>query len=198
MKEIKITTDSKNYPVLVGTEILTERNFEEFSEREILLVIDSNINSAIKTSVKESLNKISSNFIHITIEASEENKSNSKWLRRAVSRMFNKECTDDPLFEKIAIAYAEASPSADAYSFVAGVLEKKDDISGAQEMRMKAFDLETDPFKKANFKLKFAQAAKKRGQKSRARQLAREAIALNPNMGRAYLFIASLYAESNL
>ena len=76
MKEIKITTDSKNYPVLVGTEILTERNFEEFSEREILLVIDSNINSAIKESVKESLNKISSNFIHITIEASEENKSN--------------------------------------------------------------------------------------------------------------------------
>ena len=47
-----------------------------------------------------------------------------------------------------------------------------------------------------NFKLKFAQAAKKRGQKSKARQLAREAIALNPNMGRAYLFIASLYASS--
>jgi len=39
--------------------------------------------------------------------------------------MFNKECTDDPLFEKLAIAYAEASPSADAYSFVAGVLAKK-------------------------------------------------------------------------
>ena len=63
-------------------------------------------------------------------------------------------------------------------------------------MRMKAFDLETDPLKKANFKLKFAQAAKKRGQKSKARQLAREAIALNPNMGIAYLFIASLYASS--
>jgi len=126
----------------------------------------------------------------------ENNKSNSKWLKRAVSRMFNKECTDDPLFEKLAIAYAEASPSADAYSFVAGVLAKKGDISGAQEMRMKAFDLETDPLKKANFKLKFAQAAKKRGQKSKARQLAREAIALNPNMWRAYRFIASLYASS--
>jgi tetratricopeptide (TPR) repeat protein len=123
-------------------------------------------------------------------------KSDAKWLKRAVSRMFNKECTDDPLFEKLAIAYAEASPSADAYSFVAGVLAKKGDVSGAQEMRMKAFDLETDPFKKANFKLKFAQAAKKRGQKSKARQLAREAISLNPNMGRAYLFIASLYASS--
>ena len=124
------------------------------------------------------------------------NKTNTKWLKRAVSRMFNKECTDDPLFEKLAIAYAEASPSADAYSFVAGVLAKKGDSSGAEQMRMKAFDLETDPFKKANFKLKFAQSAKKRGQKSKARQLAREAISLNPNMGRAYLFIASLYATS--
>ena len=124
------------------------------------------------------------------------NKTNAKWLKRAVSRMFNKECTDDPLFEKLAIAYAEASPSADAYSFVAGVLAKKDDVSGAEEMRMKAFELETDLFKKANFKLKFAQSAKKRGQKSKARQLAREAISLNPNMGRAYLFIASLYATS--
>ena len=126
----------------------------------------------------------------------EANKTNAKWLKRAVSRMFNKECTDDPLFEKLAIAYAEASPSADAYSFVAGVLAKKGDSSGAEQMRMKAFDLETDPFKKANFKLKFAQSAKKKGQKSKARQLAREAIALNPNMGRAYLFIASLYASS--
>ena len=126
----------------------------------------------------------------------EANKTNAKWLKRAVSRMFNKECTDDPLFEKLAIAYAEASPSADAYSFVAGVLAKKGDASGAEQMRMKAFDLETDTFKKANFKLKFAQSAKKRGQKSKARQLAREAISLNPNMGRAYLFIASLYASS--
>jgi len=126
----------------------------------------------------------------------EANKTNAKWLKRAVSRMFNKECTDDPLFEKLAIAYAEASPSADAYSFVAGVLAKKGDSSGAEQMRMKAFDLETDPLKKANFKLKFAQSAKKRGQKSKARQLAREAISLNPNMGRAYLFIASLYASS--
>ncbi len=126
----------------------------------------------------------------------EANKNDAKWLKRAVSRMFNKECTDDPLFETLAKAYAEASPSADAYSFVAGVLEKNGDPSGAQEMRMKAFELETDLLKKANFKLKFAQAAKKRGQKSKARQLAREAIALNPNMGRAYLFIASLYASS--
>tara|TARA_R110001632_G_scaffold2297_10_gene10104 strand:- start:13306 stop:14676 length:1371 start_codon:yes stop_codon:yes gene_type:complete len=124
------------------------------------------------------------------------NKSNSKWLKRAVSRMFNKECTDDPLYEKLAKAYADASPSADAYTFVASVLAKNGDETGAQQMRMKSFELETDPIKKANYKLKFAQAARKRGQKSKARQLAREAIGLNPNFGRAYLFIANLYATS--
>jgi len=126
----------------------------------------------------------------------EANRNNAKWLKRAVSRMFNKECTDDPLFEKLALAYAEADPSPDAYSFVAGVKAKNGDEAGAQQMRMKAFELETDPLKKANYKLKFAQAAKKRGQKSKARSLAREAIQLNPNFGKAYLFIASLYASS--
>ncbi|NVJ88298.1 MAG: hypothetical protein HWD82_02505 [Flavobacteriaceae bacterium] len=126
----------------------------------------------------------------------ESNKSNAKWLKRAVSRMFNKECTDNPLYEKLAKAYADAEPSADAYSFVAGVLTKNGDDAGAEKMRMKAFELETDPLKKANFKLKFAQVAKKKGQLSKARQLANEALQLNPNLGRAYLFIAGLYAGS--
>ena len=124
------------------------------------------------------------------------NKTNSKWLKRAVSRMYNKECTEDPLFEKLAKAYADADPSSDAYSFVAGVLAKNGDEAGAEKMRLKAFELETDPLKKANYKLKFAQNAKKSGQKSKARQLAMEALQLNPNLGRAYLFIADLYARS--
>ncbi len=126
----------------------------------------------------------------------EKNKSNAKWLKRAVSRMYNKECTEDPLFEKLAKAYAEAEPSADAYYFVARVLEKNGDQAGANEMFNKSFQLETDPSKKANFKLKLAQKAKKKKQFSKARQLAREAIQFNPNFGKAYLFIASLYASS--
>ncbi len=126
----------------------------------------------------------------------ESNKTNETWLRRAVSRMFNKGCQEDPLFEKLAKAYAEATPSPDSYSFYAGILEKNGDVSGAAEMRQKAFDLETDPLKKAKTKLKFAQAAKSRGQLSKARSLAREALKFNPNYGKAYLFIARLYQSS--
>ena len=43
MKEIKINTKSRNYPVLVGTDILNEKNLNEFSNKEILLVVDSKI-----------------------------------------------------------------------------------------------------------------------------------------------------------
>ncbi|PKH50642.1 hypothetical protein CXF68_08010 [Tenacibaculum sp. Bg11-29] len=122
----------------------------------------------------------------------EANKTDGVWLKRAVSRMYNKGCQTDPLFEKLANSYAEATQSADAYNFLAGVLVKNGDKRGAAEMKKKAFNLETDPFKKAKYKLREAQNA--RG--SRARALAYEALRYNPNMGKAYLFIASLYQKS--
>ena len=122
----------------------------------------------------------------------EAKKTDGVWLRRAVSRMYNKECHTDPLFEKLANAYAETTQSADAYNFLAGVLEKNGDRSGAASMRKKAFDLETDPLKKAKYKLREAQSASG----ARARSLAYEALKYNPSMGKAYLFIASLYQKS--
>ncbi|CAM1346271.1 hypothetical protein [Tenacibaculum crassostreae] len=122
----------------------------------------------------------------------ESKKTDGVWLKRAVSRMYNKECTTDPLFEKLANEYAKVTQSADAYNFLAGVLAKNGDRSGAAEMRKKAFDLETDPFKKAKYKLREAQGASG----ARARALAYEALKYNPNMGKAYLFIASLYQRS--
>jgi tetratricopeptide (TPR) repeat protein len=126
----------------------------------------------------------------------EANRSNSVWLKRSVSRMFNKGCQSEPLFETLVRAYAEASPSPEAYAFLASVLEDKGDLKGATEMRLESFNLETDPIKKAKIKLKFAQAAKGRGQLSKARSLAREAIGFNSNFGKAYLFIGKLYQTS--
>jgi tetratricopeptide (TPR) repeat protein len=124
------------------------------------------------------------------------NKNNAIWLKRAVSRMYNKGCQSEALYETLARAYAEAAPSSDSYTFLAGILDKNGDDTGASQMRQKAFSLETDPLKKAKYKLKFARAAKDRGQKSKARSLAREALSFNPNFGKAYLFIGSLYQSS--
>lgn len=126
----------------------------------------------------------------------EANKNNAVWLKRAVSRMFNKGCQEDPLFEKLVRAFAESSPSPEAYSFLSTVLENNGDKQGAITMKEKAFNLETDPLKKAKFKLKFAQVAQSKGQLSKARSLAREALSFNPNLGKAYLLIGRLYASS--
>ena len=94
--------------------------------------------------------------------------------------------------EKLAVAYADVTQSADAFNFVAGVLDKNGDKKAALDMRKKAFDLETDPIKKAKLKLREAQGT----YGTRARSLAREALKYNPNYGKAYLYIASLYAKS--
>jgi hypothetical protein len=126
----------------------------------------------------------------------ETNKTNSVWLKRAVSRMFYKGCQSEPLYAQLAKAYAEAEPSPEAYAFYANVLEDNGDSSGAAAMRQKSFDLETDPLKKAKYKLKFAEAAKARGQLSKARGLAREALSFNRNFGKAYLLIGRLYQSS--
>ncbi|MFK8059544.1 MAG: tetratricopeptide repeat protein [Polaribacter sp.] len=126
----------------------------------------------------------------------EANKTNAQWLKRAVSRMFNKGCQSEPLYAELVKAFAEASPSPEAYAFLANVLEDNGDTAGANEMRQKSFDLETDPLKKAKYKLKFAQSAMNRKQYSKARGLAREALSYNPNSGRAHLLIARMYQSS--
>lgn len=181
---------------------LTADSTKVLSKRENSLVRAYSVNSKALGTVEGGLDAIISEIatcerlVPLYERDFESNKQNAQWLKRAVSRMFNKGCQSDPLFEKLARAYAEASPSPEAYSFLANVLEDNGDKSGAIAMRQKSFDLETDPLKKAKYKLKFAQAAKDRGQLSRARSLAREALKFNPNMGKAYLFIGRLYQSS--
>lgn len=126
----------------------------------------------------------------------ETKKDDVVWLKRAVSRMHHKGCQSDSLYEKIVLQYAHVAQTADAFVFAAGVKDKKGDVAGAKELRDKAFKLETDPNKKAQMKLTEAFDASNGGRKSRARSLAREALRFNPNMGKAYLLIASLYAGS--
>ena len=123
-------------------------------------------------------------------------KSDAKWLKRAVTRMYNKDCTDDPLYEKLVGAYVAADPSPKASVFYAGILYKNGKESEAMEFYKKAVDQEPDALEKAKNLYKIAQLFAKKGQKSKARNFANQAIQNNPNFGKAYLLIANLYAKS--
>lgn len=126
----------------------------------------------------------------------EANKTNAKWLSRAVSRMFSKNCTDEPLYEKLVEAWVAADPSPKTTVYYAGILYKKGKETEAMEYYKKAVDQEPDANEKAKNLYKIAQLFAKKGQKSQARTYARRALQNNPNFGKAYLLIANLYATS--
>jgi len=160
------------------------------------------INSKALGTVESSLDRIiidlstCDRLIPLYTRDFEANKANAKWLKRAVSRMYTKECTDGELYEKLVEAYVAADPSPEASVFFAGILYKKGKETEAMEYYKKAVEQQPDAFKKAENLYKIAQLFGKKGRKSQARNYARQAIRNKPSMGKAYLLIASLYASS--
>ncbi|MEN8124276.1 MAG: hypothetical protein ABFR32_04030 [Bacteroidota bacterium] len=124
------------------------------------------------------------------------NKTDAKWLKRAVSRLNQKGCTDDALYPQMVEAYVTAAPSSDAYVFYAGILIEQGEDNKALEYFDKAVSIETDNYKKAKYYYRAALIMKKKGAKSRARDYAYKALKERPSMGSAYLLIANLYASS--
>ncbi|MDG1571869.1 hypothetical protein OZ410_06045 [Robiginitalea sp. M366] len=135
------------------------------------------------------------NLIPLYQKSYEEKKGDITWVKRAVGRMFSKECTDDPLFRKLFEAQLALEPSASAYLY-GGTLKAKDgDNKGAIADFDKAAELETDARKKSDILYKAATIARKFS-KSQARSYAQKAINAYGSNGKAYLLIANLYASS--
>ncbi|MCF6214029.1 MAG: hypothetical protein L3J45_08400 [Flavobacteriaceae bacterium] len=126
----------------------------------------------------------------------EANKDNAVWLRRAASRMNAKKCTDDPLFTTLVEALYAADPSPAAAVLAARVAFKKKDEATAMRFFKEAVDQETDSYKKAGHLYTIAQILQKKGRKQEARSYAYKALKFRPNMGKAYILIATLYAGS--
>ena len=103
------------------------------------------------------------NLIPLYQKDFEDNKHDAVWLKRAVSRMFNKECTDDPLYIKLVKAYDEEAPSADTKYFVAGLLLKNNKETEAISYFNQSFDLETDAFKKSKLAYRIGLILKNKG-----------------------------------
>ena len=137
-----------------------------------------------------------SNLVPLYEKTFEQNKTNIVWVKRAVGLMFNKECTDDPLFQKLFEAQLSLDPSADAYVYGGTLKMKNGDTQGALADFDKALSLETDSNKRSKIAYKVAVINKRKGSKSTARKYAQKAIDANSANGRAYLLIANLYASS--
>ena len=135
------------------------------------------------------------NLIPLYQKSFDAKKGDITWVKRAVGRMFSKECTDDPLFRQLFEAQLALEPSADAYLYGGTLKSKAGDSKGAIADFNKAVELETDNFKKSNILYKIATTLRK-SNKSQARNYAQKAINTNSANGKAYLLIANLYATS--
>jgi len=109
--------------------------------------------------------------------------------------MYSKECTEDPLFVKLVEAQNALDPTSDTYFYLGLLKMNARNSQGAVADFNKAVSLESDNKKKANILYKIATIYKK-GNKSLARNYAQKSIDNNPSMGKAYLLIAGLYADS--
>ncbi|GAA4241837.1 tetratricopeptide repeat protein [Winogradskyella damuponensis] len=136
------------------------------------------------------------NLIPLYTKAFEINKNDAVWLKRAVSRMYHKECTEAALYEKLVKQYDEVSPSADTKVYVATILIKKNKTAEAFKFLEEAYELETDTFKKSKLALRIGVILKKQKQYSKARGYFNKALKLNPANGNPHVLIAEMYGES--
>ena len=119
----------------------------------------------------------------------EENKNDAQWLQRAMNRMFNKGCKEDPLFVKLVEQKNNIEPTANTTFYLYT-------ITGEQKYLDQTIQLEKDPLRKAKLYKNLANEFRSKGSYGKARQYYREALKLNPSDGSPYLRIASMYARS--
>ncbi len=134
------------------------------------------------------------------------NKENAEWLRRA-AKMLQKErlnaegesedCTNLPIFFKIAEANYRLEPSAVSARAVGKLAWSRKDYAKAVEYFEEASRREIDPVKKADDFLKIAISHQKRGNPSAAKSAALKAASLRKNWGEPYVLIATLYASAD-
>ena len=126
----------------------------------------------------------------------EENKNNSLWIRRAAGRLDGKDCSDSPLFVTLVEQLHSLEPSADSAYYLGILNDKKGNSEEALKYYQESVALESDNYKKANILYKIAVKSRNAGRRVSARDYAEQALSYQPSMGKAYLLISNLYADS--
>ncbi|WP_117879979.1 hypothetical protein [Aureibaculum luteum] len=129
-------------------------------------------------------------LIQLYKKSFKKNKTDSKWLKRAVSRLFVNDCKDNELYPKMVEAWVVAENSIEAYIHYRDIIPPRR-INALN----KSISEIKDSYEKAEYLLKIAYHYRSKN-KSTSRAYAYKALEVRPSYGDAYLLIASLYASS--
>ncbi|GAB1857819.1 hypothetical protein MHTCC0001_26560 [Flavobacteriaceae bacterium MHTCC 0001] len=198
----KIEEEEKNYTQKLNVLVNKENSGKALSGRDLKLKNSHEsylLNyDLISKSIEAKIGEIADckNLIPFYIDKFEDHKTDVIWLKRAVNRMYHKQCTDNVLYENLVKAYDNVAASADTKYFVATVLIKKGKFKEAAIYLKQAFDLETNNIKKAKYAESYGKLLFKMGNYPKARVYLRKALQLNPSNGNPYLIIAHMYKDS--
>ena len=126
----------------------------------------------------------------------DENPKDVDLMKKILSILSKKSCTDTVFFETVAIALYQEEPSADAAHNIAKLFLTKQDWDNAAIWLDKCIAQETVDTVKANYYFEAAQVASKQGQLAKARTFCVNASSNKENFGKPYILIATLYARS--
>lgn len=189
----KLTEAKDELLQLEETQELTAKQRSAFNRLEINLEAYQTI--ATSMDAKISLLSTCDRLIPFFTKSFEDKKADEEWLRRAADRLNRKGCSTDPLFQKISEALHKINPTANsAYNLGVAALNAKN-TSKALEYFNQAAELHKDNNKKADVYYTIA-TMHGMNNKVQARANAERALSAKPSYGKAYLFIAQLYANS--
>lgn len=175
---------------------------EELTAKEEKMISAYETNLRAYNQVRSSINGMlgqradCDNLIPLYSKDFEEKKNDVEWLRRAAGRLSSKDCIEDPLFFQLVEALHDAEPSAKSARYLGQLAENNGDTSKAMEYYKQSAELETNPSDKAAVYNMIADNYKSRGSFSQARTFYNRALESKPSLGRAYLKIADMYAQS--
>jgi hypothetical protein len=140
-------------------------------------------------------------------ETFEANKTDKVWLKRA-SKMLLKErrnpetgeqddCSDNPVFFKIAEALYQLEPSISAARAMGRLAYKNKDFSKSADYFNEAATQEVDPKKSSKDYLTIAVINQKLGKLASAKTAALKAASLRKNWGDPYIVLATVYAAAD-
>jgi tetratricopeptide (TPR) repeat protein len=124
----------------------------------------------------------------------ENNKNDISWLNSALSN-FTLKCSGLPIYNTMAEANYKLKATSKSAFYLANAYVKQRKFTEAIQYFTEAETLETDPIEKAKLNYSLATGLLS-NDKVKSKELLNKTLSLNPKMGRAYLFLGELYANS--
>lgn len=136
------------------------------------------------------------NLCKVFGEKYQKDTTNIEAIKKMIIVLGKKGCTDSLLYSEMVKTVYRAEPTAASAHGLALLYASKDDFEQALKYMDQAIQLQTVDTTKANYYYEAATMYNKISNYSKAREYARKALSINPNMGKAYLLIATMYAAT--